>query len=192
MKKAKPGILIPARDYYGKIQGFQIMLDTPLVIDGKKKMKYIWLSTKIKDGEPYSLGCSPTAFTHFACNYWQQDGKMIPHLKNGIICITEGFLKADIFHFLTGHPIIAIPGVNCLEELKKNIQLLKDTKQLHTVYNMFDMDYETNESVAKQMNKLNEFCVSLGLNVIRPTWPTKFKGVDDYYISKIVKKGDAT
>lgn len=85
-----PGTLIPVRDRKGRIQALQIRKDYAK----RNKRKYYWLAS----GDlPNGLGTGAPA--HFAGD---------PHAKE--ILITEGALKADAAHALTGKTFIALGG----------------------------------------------------------------------------------
>ena len=190
LKANKEGILIPMINFNGYIQGFQIRRDNPPIINGKVKGKYIWLSSKPKDEyDGYSMGCSSSSFFNFACNYKYDNviHKQVPLIKNEMFAITEGPIKADIFYYLTGNNIIGIPGVNCYEQLVVIVKWLSDLG-VRTIYNLLDMDAETNSDVAFAVKKINELCLNHGIQVIRPVWPSQFKGIDDYYIAKLKVK----
>ena len=85
------GILIPVRDQKGLIQGLQIRRDNT------EKRKFRWVSsTDRKDG------CKAEGWAHLAGSVSAQ------------MILTEGPMKADVIHELTGISVIAVPGVNTL------------------------------------------------------------------------------
>lgn len=112
------GFLIPVRNLDGLIVGAQIRLDRPY--DGRK---YIWLSSAsfpmgVSSGSPVHLAGTPGAKTVF---------------------VTEGPLKGDLSHALSGRTFGCVPGVN----QHANLQLfLKSMKAAGTefVYEAYDMD----------------------------------------------------
>ena len=99
------GILLPAVGMDGLICGMQIRLDTPLHRrddpPGKSGAKYIWLSSV---GKPH--GVTSGSPLHFVGE---------PFAKT--VYVTEGLLKADIAHCLTGRSFVAVAGVNSLNGL---------------------------------------------------------------------------
>ncbi|MCL2841624.1 MAG: hypothetical protein FWE05_12730 [Defluviitaleaceae bacterium] len=90
------GILIPIRSIDGKIAGMQIRLSNPI-----NKRKYIWFSSSGENG-----GNSSGSPIHFIGD---------PTAKR--VFITEGALKGDIAHALTGYTFICIPGVKSIKSV---------------------------------------------------------------------------
>ena len=94
------GMLLPVRDYYGRIQGLKVRLDNVT------RRKFRWLSTaELQDG------CGAEAWTHIAGD--AQD----------TILLIEGPLKADIVHYLTGMTLVAVSGVARWHTLSKHLRL---------------------------------------------------------------------
>ena len=117
-KAENSGILIPIVSLDGFIQGFQIRVDH--VTDMKK---YIWLSSVNFEG-----GTTSGSPVHFV-------GK--PGDKT--VFVTEGPLKGDLSHALSGRTFLCVPGVNQALNL---VPVLKEMKALGTsfVYETYDMD----------------------------------------------------
>ena len=112
------GFLVPVRNMDGLIVGAQIRLDHPY--DGRK---YIWLSSThfhmgTSSGSPVHLAGSPGEKTIF---------------------ITEGPLKGDLAHALSGRTFGCVPGANQYANLPP---FLREMKQMGTqsVYEAYDMD----------------------------------------------------
>ena len=98
----KRGILIPVRNSCGKIQGLQVRCDDV------RNRKYRWISsTERKDG------CNAEGWVHVV-------GEVKP-----FAVITEGPLKAEVIHTLTGLTVISVPGVNTLSHLKATLEEMK-------------------------------------------------------------------
>lgn len=95
------GILIPARDENGRIQGLQIRLDKV------KKQKFIWLTSVSKQD-----GCAAETFCHLSGAATQS------------VLLTEGHMKADIIHYFTGLTVLSVPGVNVLQNLDEMLNNL--------------------------------------------------------------------
>ncbi|MCI9224153.1 MAG: hypothetical protein HFE91_01640 [Acutalibacter sp.] len=91
----RSGILIPVRDVQGRIQGLQLRLDNT------ENRKFRWISSVELTG-----GCGSPAWTHLA----GKPGKMV--------VLTEGPMKADVIHALSGLTVLAVPGVNALQRLE--------------------------------------------------------------------------
>ena len=96
------GILIPVRDVQGQIQGLQVRLDNV------EKRKFRWLSSN-----GLEEGCGDKTWVHIA-------GEPRP-----LVLLTEGPMKADVIHFLTGQTVLAVAGVNSLSQLKPALEKLQ-------------------------------------------------------------------
>ena len=62
------------------------------------------------------------------------------------VLLTEGPLKADVIHYITGQTVIAVPGVNSLKHLKETLEYLQ-SQGTTKVMTCFDMDYLKNPHV---------------------------------------------
>jgi len=150
------GILIPARDQDGKIQGLQIRLDKI------KKGKFRWISSIGKQD-----GCKAEGWTH-----------MIGNPKPTVL-LTEGPLKADVIHYITGQTVIAVPGVNSLKHLKETLEYLQ-SQGTTKVMTCFDMDYLKNPHVRDGYYNLANILAEVGIDYGTYLWDPQFKGLDDY------------
>lgn len=174
------GFFIPYRDEYGRIQGLQIRRDIDisdsLSEEEKKKLKqqrYRWFTSSGKDG-----GSSAKNYGYFA-----------PMPANGkkVVYATEGGLKAAAAACLSGAWFVAIPGVNCFDAWRKLLVFLKE-QDVQILVDAFDRDRLTNESVARNIEKLHEIAMEYGFKMQAWNWNEKFKGVDDYlYYTRIEK-----
>lgn len=202
------GILCPAFNISGEIEGFQIRLDEPH--DDKK---YLWLSSTNKKRGAGSK--SPVSFVGNPCDK--------------TVRVTEGILKTMVAHSLSGYSFLGTPGVNQYKGLEKALTVLKD-HGLETVLECYDMDKfmdircycdykhsvcekcrnqgiyygkEVCEEKERKRNqiragcsRLYEICDRLNLNCIRKTWDMRAdgiwagndKGIDDYWWSGLKKK----
>lgn len=182
----KNGILVPYRDRHNMIQGFQIRKNQELLEldeDGKPENKYDWFSSNGKtDGTP-SL-----SYTHYACDfiYDFETGKEFPVLAKEVM-LTEGAMKGDICHFLSGKPMLAIAGVQCTELLEKELPYLKKNG-VERILDCFDMDYISNPQIEKASLKLKKMIENAGLEYVRNIWNPNYKGYDDY-LYHIKKEG---
>lgn len=152
----KRGILVPARTPEGKIQGLQIRRDNV------KKGKYRWFSSVGKQD-----GCKAECWAH------------ITGEPTETVLLTEGPMKADIIHSITGLTVIAVPGVNSLthlEEVLRYVQL-RGTKRIMTA---FDMDYLRNPHVKDGYHNLAEMLARSGIAYGTYLWDPQYKGLDDY------------
>ena len=152
----KRGILLPVRDYFGRIQGIKLRLDNAT------RRKFRWLSTaEMQDG------CGAEAWTHIAGD--AQD----------TILLTEGPLKADIVHYLTGMTLVAVSGVSSLTHLQQTLALMRD-QGVRKVMTAFDMDMMTNCHVQKDFRRLTAMLQEMGFQFGTYLWDPRFKGLDDY------------
>lgn len=152
----KRGILIPVRDIKGRIQGLQIRRDDV------QKRKFRWVSSTDK-----SDGCRAESWTHLI-------GPIRP-----IVLLTEGPMKADVIHALTGLTVIAVPGANTLTQLRTALIEMRQ-EGLCEIKTAFDMDLSTNHHVQSAyknlLNLLDEMNFKFGTYI----WDPRYKGLDDY------------
>lgn len=111
------GFLVPVRNFDGQILGMQIRADRP-----HKDRKYIWLSSS-----GYHMGVTSGSPVHFVGNEGEET-----------VFVTEGPLKADLAHALSGRTFVAVAGVNLYHNLPPVIERLKagGTKLLYEAYDM--------------------------------------------------------
>ncbi len=150
------GILIPVRDWKGRIQGMQIRRDDV------KKRKFRWVSSaELKNG------CKAEGWTHLA------------GAPAGTMLLTEGPMKADVIHALTGLAVLAVPGVNALTQLEIMLKQLRE-QGLKKIMTAFDMDMATNPHVQKGYRQLLLLLDGMGLTFGTYLWDGSYKGLDDY------------
>lgn len=152
----KRGILIPVRDQYGRIQGIQIRRDNV------ERRKFRWVSSVNKNN-----GCSAVGWTHLAGS------------ARARIILTEGPMKADVIHALTGMTVLAVPGVNALTQLEAALQCLRE-EGLEEIKTAFDMDLVANHHVQNGYNELLQLLDRMGFRYGTYLWDTRYKGLDDY------------
>ena len=158
------GILIPVRDQRGLIQGLQIRRDNT------EKRKFRWVSsTDRKDG------CKAEGWAHLAGTVSEQ------------MILTEGPLKADIIHTLTGISVIAVPGVNTLTQLKTMLEALRE-EGLVSIRTAFDMDFTTNYHVQNGFKNLLSLLDSMGFKFGTYVWDPRYKGLDDFIWESMMDK----
>ena len=156
INKEKRGILVPARTPEGKIQGLQIRLDFI------KKGKFRWLTSIGKQD-----GCKAECWTHIA-------GEPTP-----TILLTEGPMKADIIHHITGQTVIAVPGVNSLNHLKETLEYVQ-SKGTAKIMTAFDTDYLKNPHVKDGYFNLTAMLAQVGTEYGTYLWDPQYKGLDGY------------
>lgn len=154
----KRGILIPVRDYMGRIQGLQVRRDDVI------KRKFRWVSSaEMLDG------CGAEGWVHIAGPIREE------------MLLIEGPMKADIIYHLSGISSFAVPGVNTLKQL----DILLDTARSMGVKRFmtaFDMDMMKNHNVHNGFRNLAYMLDShnfpFGTYLWRPD--PKYNGLDDY------------
>lgn len=112
------GFMIPVRNIDGQIAAVQIRLDRPY--EGRK---YMWLSSI-----NYHRGASSGSPIHLA-------GKP----GDRIVFVTEGPLKGDVAHVLSGRTFACVPGVNQYANLPAFLEEMKELGTKH-IYEAYDMD----------------------------------------------------
>ncbi len=150
------GILIPVLDIEGRIQGLQLRLDD------RDKRKFRWISSSGRD-----MGTPARSYPHFI-------GSL-----SGTILLTEGPMKGDIIHALSGKTVLAVPGVNCLSQLQPLLQDLK-SKGVRKIDTAFDMDFLTNPHVQNGYTQLCRILEETGFSYKTLTWDPGYNGLDDY------------
>lgn len=164
------GILLPAKDHVGRISGFQIRLDTPLKnsedISDKPGAKYIWLSSSGKQN-----GCSSGSPVH-----------LIGDRNAKTVYVTEGILKADVAHCLTGRTFAAIAGANNLTALEDLFKVISRTGT-QLIVEAHDMDKYKNEMVDKGASAIRQLANKYGMDCRRLTWNPNYKGIDDWQLA---------
>lgn len=175
----KGGILVPYRDFYNRIQGFQLRKNNEeLERDeetGECEFKYSWIASGgLKDG------CKASAKMHYAVDFkWFPEERCFkPDIKGNKIMLTEGAMKGDLAHAISGIPIICVPGVSSAQEaLLENIPLLKSIG-IDTIVIAYDMDRVMNLNVARALRAMKELIESQGMNCLQTSWSNKVMHMD--------------
>lgn len=130
--------------------------------DDVKKRKFRWVSSaELKNG------CKAEGWTHLA------------GVPSETMLLTEGPMKADVIHALTGHAVLAVPGVNALTQLEIMLKQLRE-QGLKKIMTAFDMDMATNPHVQKGYRQLLLLLDGMGLTFGTYLWDGSYKGLDDY------------
>ncbi|MBQ8848978.1 MAG: DNA primase [Clostridia bacterium] len=170
------GILIPVRGIDRTIRGMQIRLDVPIKDEGadedKSGTKYVWLSSSGKD-----MGVSSGSPVHFVGD---------PFART--VFITEGFLKADVSHYLMNRSFLAIAGINNTAKLELIFNMLK-ANGTQIIVEAADMDKFRNENVSRGVSNIYMTAKKCGLEFRRLTWNPNYKGIDDWQLA-LKRKND--
>ena len=192
------GIILPQRTVNNQIFGLQIRKDDDLRTfneeRGELEAKCSWFSSKnCRDG------CSARADINFSCDFKfdaQKTKKYWVYTQKHKMILTEGSMKADLIHsFEPDFPVFSVAGVNSTTYLETTLKYLKKLG-ITSILHAYDMDYQTNEKVYKQMEKTRNIILEAGMGYEMLKWETKIpidgqpkellKGLDDYlaYIKK--------
>ena len=96
-----------------------------------------------------------------------------------MVLLTEGPMKADVIHALTGQTVLAVPGVNSLAQLGPALEQLQ-AQGLEHMMTAFDMDYLTNPHVGEGQRNLAALLEQRGIPYGTYLWDPRYKGLDDY------------
>ncbi len=164
------GILIPFRGIDGLIRGLQVRLDHPIKNEDdppdKAGAKYLSLSSANKP-----MGVSSGNLLHFVGD---------PCAR--VVYVTEGALKADICHALSGRTFAATVGANNTALLDDLFAMLRQNGA-EEIIEAEDMDKYRNEAVNKGASKVYLLAKKHGLSCRRLTWDPNCKGLDDWLLS---------
>ena len=150
------GILIPVRDSKGRIQGMQIRRDNAA------RRKFRWVSSTGRTD-----GCKAEGWVHIA-------GK-----PRNMVLLTEGPMKADVIHYLTGQTVLAVAGVNSLTQLELILPQLHE-QGVERIMTAFDMDFMENPHVQGGYRTLVSLLSDAGFRYGTYLWDPRYKGLDDY------------
>lgn len=164
------GILIPQRGVDGLLRGLQIRLDHPIRDKDdppdKEGTKYLPLtSTGKKQG--VSAGCP----IHFVGD---------PHAR--VVYVTEGALKADIAHALTGRTFAATVGANNPNGVDELFAFLHRSGT-EEIIEAEDMDKYRNTEVNRGAAMVYRLARKNGMTCRRLCWNPNYKGIDDWQIA---------
>ena len=177
------GILIPIRSVDGLLCGLQTRLDKPIRDKDdppeKSGIKYLTLSSTGKN-----LGITSKCPIHFVGDPCSR-----------VVYVTEGALKADIVHALTGRSFAAMIGANNTAGLDKLFAFLRKNGT-EEIIEAEDMDKYSNDMVSKGASKVCQLAVKHGMTCRRLVWNPNYKGIDDWQLAlhrkNEIRKEDVT
>ena len=169
------GIIIPITGADGLICGMQVRLDNPIKDENappeKEGTKYLTLSSS---GKP--MGITSGSPLHF-----------VGDPSSRVVYVTEGCLKADIAHALTGRTFAAVIGANNVAKLDGLFAFLK-RNGTEVIIEAEDMDKFCNTAVDAGSAKIAALAKKHGLDCRRLTWNPNYKGIDDWLLALRQKK----
>ena len=130
------GYLCPVYTVDKYLAGFQIRLDHP-----KGKNKYVWLSSANQ-----KKGCGISSIVGVS-------GKA----ESSEIYVTEGILKAEIAHQVSGKTFLGNPGIGNWRDLYEVLQVLKKRGLSH-VEEVYDMDKQLRLVCDQKYSEICEEC----------------------------------
>ena len=159
------GFLIPVRNKEGLIQGLKIRLDD----EADPERKYRWLSSRSKK---LRNGSRSYSWIHVTGDTTRKRA-----------FLTEGPLKGDVASFLANDALfICTGGVNAIHGLKETIIDLGVTE----VVEAMDMDQMVNKQVRDAILTMRKEVIGIpGLKYSKYSWNPAYKGVDDYFLSRV-------
>lgn len=164
------GILIPIRSVEGLLCGLQTRLDTPIrdkdTPPEKVGIKYLTLSSAGKN-----MGVTSQSPVHFVGDPCSR-----------VVYVTEGALKADIAHALTGRTFAATIGANNTAGLDKLFAFLS-RNGTGEIIEAEDMDKYHNAAVSRGAAKVHQLAAKYGMACRQLIWDSQYKGIDDWQLA---------
>ena len=138
--------------------GSRIAANAKLIRHGK----FRWVSSSGRTD-----GCKAEGWVHIA-------GK-----PRNMVLLTEGPMKADVIHYLTGQTVLAVAGVNTLTQLELILPQLHE-QGVERIMTAFDMDFMENPHVQGGYRTLVSLLSDAGFRYGTYLWDPRYKGLDDY------------
>lgn len=164
------GILIPIRSVDGLLCGLQTRLDHPIrdkdAPPEKAGIKYLTLSSAGK-----KMGATSKSPVHFVGDPCSR-----------VVYVTEGALKADIAHALTGRTFAATIGANNTAGLDELFAFLR-RNGTEEIIEAEDMDKYRNMAVNRGATKVHQLAIKHGMACRQLIWDPQYKGIDDWQLA---------
>lgn len=164
------GIIIPIFGVDGLICGIQVRLDRPIKNKDdppeKSGTKYLTLSTAGKN-----MGTSSGSPVHFVGDPCSR-----------VVYVTEGCLKANVAHALSGRTFAAVLGANNVSGLDDLFAFLQKNGT-QEIIEAQDMDKFSNQMTERGSTKIGMLARKHGLECRRLTWNPNCKGIDDWLLA---------
>jgi hypothetical protein len=157
------------RNRNSQIQGLKIRLDD----ETNPNRKYRWLSSRDRH---FENGTRSYSWIHVTGNRSRKRA-----------FLTEGPLKGDVASFLANDALfICTGGVSAIKGLRETILELGVTE----VVEAMDMDQMVNPQVRNAVLTMRKEVMKIpGLKYSKYTWNPAYKGVDDYFLSRVAAMG---
>ena len=164
------GILIPIHSVDGLLCGLQTRLDKPIRDKDdppeKEGIKYLTLSSAGK-----KIGTTSKSPVHFVGDPCSR-----------VVYVTEGALKADIAHTLTGRTFAATIGANNTAGLDQLFAFLS-RNGTEEIIEAEDMDKYRNPAVNRGAAKVHQLAIKHGMACRQLIWDPQYKGIDDWQLA---------
>jgi hypothetical protein len=158
-----PGVLIPVRDFDGRIVALKVRRRDPLG-DGPR---YVY-ATSAKHG-----GASAASVVHVP------RAALAMRATATRVVVTEGELKADVSTALLGAPVLSIPGVGAWAA-GVDAAVAWGAREVAVA---LDMDALTNSIVARAVRGMVDALRAAGRTVSVWRWDPRCKGLDDHLVN---------
>ncbi len=99
-----------------------------------------------------------------------------------VVYVTEGALKADIAHALTGRTFAATIGANNTAGLDKLFAFLS-RNGTGEIIEAEDMDKYHNAAVSRGAAKVHQLAAKYGMACRQLIWDSQYKGIDDWQLA---------
>ena len=172
----KDVILVKYMSFDNKLTGFQMRKNSEDLSEGENK--YMWWTSVGKNH-----GTKPEGKVHYACDFEKNDkGEWQPKVFEGksgkkYMCITEGAMKGDISHMISGKPFVCIPGVGILKDLEADLPKWKNIG-VTTAIICYDIDQLMNINVLRKLPELAKMLTDNGFEVTNGSvWDITYKTV---------------
>ena len=133
-----------------------------VIRDCLQRRKFRWVSSTGRTD-----GCKAEGWVHIAGE------------PRAIVLLTEGPMKADVIHYLTGQTVLAVAGVNALTQLELILPQLHE-QGVERIMTAFDMDFMENPHVQGGYRTLVSLLSDAGFRYGTYLWDPRYKGLDDY------------
>jgi hypothetical protein len=164
------GYFIPYINPDGQIMAMQYRLTVALLDEKGKTMRYFWYSSaNARSGSPIDYYIPTKIYTDKKGN-----------VREDILLVTEGAIKAKISSEILGYKSVAEAGVSNYRRLVDTIiEISKKEGIKHKIVLALDMDKFDNKEVLSAEQETITLLLEAGYEVALATWDLTKKGIDD-------------